>query len=294
MIAPVAFGAAGVVLLAMALRGWMLVRQVPGLGEDTTPARPRRQFGIGAVLAVLGRRVGPLYYRTLSARRREKVHRRILTAGQPGGFDVHTYAERKSVQLVLYGGAAFVFMLLGAGFAALFPLAFGLIAEDIRLSRLSRLRREEIDRSLPDFLDVLAVVVSAGLSFRQGLARVAGTLGGPLGEEIQATLRQLELGVSRREAFLELRDRSGSGRVSQFVTALLQAEELGAPLAETLLALSGDQRRQAAQDARRRAARAAPRVSLVVSLLIVPGAMVLLVASLYYGTGLSEHGLFPQ
>jgi tight adherence protein C len=298
-------GVGGAGLFVLALRGWVLLRTVPGLAVDAgepagaggragTAGAKRRRRGMSFLLGLVGRRAGPYFYRMLSPRRREKIQRRIVTAGRPGGLDIHSYCERKSAQLLLYGAAAVLFLALGVWITAAIALAFGLIAEDIKLSRASRLRRDEIDRSLPDFLDVLAVVVSAGLSFRQGLARVADTLGGPLADEVRATLRQMDLGVSRREALIDLRERAGSERLGQFVTALLQAEELGAPLAATLLELSGDQRREAAQETRRRAARAAPRVSLVVSMVIVPGTMIIIVAGLYYGTALSEHGLFPQ
>ena len=114
--------------------------------------------------------------------------------------------------------------------------------------------------------------MSAGVSFRPALRRVADSLGGPMGEEAIVALQQMELGSSRREAFLALRDRNESQFIAQFVTALLQAEELGVPLADSLVAISREMRGAAYQRGRREAARAAPRVSLIVSMLIVPGA----------------------
>jgi tight adherence protein C len=71
------------------------------------------------------------------------------------------------------------------------------------------------------------------------------------------------------------------------VTALVQAEELGAPLSDALIALGGDMRRYFAQDARRRAARAAPRVSLVITMVMVPGALVLMVVGIFLGSGIN-------
>ena len=94
---------------------------------------------------------------------------------------------------------------------------------------------------------------------------------GPAGEEILTALRQMDLGASRRDAFLALRARNESEALSTFIGAQLQAEELGVPLSEALNDIAIDMRRSAAQNARRRAARAAPRISLIVTTLIVPG-----------------------
>ena len=117
---------------------------------------------------------------------------------------------------------------------------------------------------------------------------MAESLGGPVGEEMLVALRQMELGASRREAFEALRERNASEQLTSFVAAQLQAEELGVPLSEALNDIASDMRRAAHQAARRRAARAAPRVSLVVTSLIVPGTMILIIASIVLGSGLTE------
>ena len=102
------------------------------------------------------------------------------------------------------------------------------------MSREGRLRQEQIERDLPDFLDILAVTVRAGLGYRLALGRVAEALGGPVGEEMLVALRQMSLGATRRAAFEALRDRNASEQLSSFVAAQLQAEELGVPLSEAL------------------------------------------------------------
>jgi tight adherence protein C len=184
-------------------------------------------------------------------------------------------------------------MLPGGSLLLVFPAAFGgWFAPDVWLSREGRLRQERIQRELPDFLDILAVTVRAGLGYRAALGRVAQELGGPLGEEMLTALRQMELGASRRQAFLALRDRSSSESLATFVAAQLQAEELGVPLSQALNDIAEDMRRAMHQDARRRAARAAPRVSVIVTTLIVPGAMILILVGMLLGSDVSESGLF--
>jgi tight adherence protein C len=104
-------------------------------------------------------------------------------------------------------------------------------------------------------------------------------------------LRQMGLGVQRREAFEALRDRNRSEALNSFVAAQIQAEELGVPLADALNDIAIDMRRIAHQGARRRAQRAAPRVALLTTTLIVPGAIILLLVSLLLGSGAADSGL---
>ena len=135
------------------------------------------------------------------------------------------------------------------------------------------------------------MTVRAGLGYRLSLARVAESLGGPVGEEMLIALRQMELGASRRAAFEALRERNASEQLSSFVAAQLQAEELGVPLSEALNDIATDMRRASHQAARRRAARATPRVSLIVTTLIVPGAMILILMALFLSSGVRDSGL---
>ena len=153
------------------------------------------------------------------------------------------------------------------------------------LTRLARSRRERIDRDLPDFLDVLAVTVTAGLGFRSALAVVSERFGGPIAEEIQTILHQLANGASVRSAFQAFGARTQSESVDEFVTAYLQSEELGAPLADTLNQIAADMRRASSQRMRQKAAKVTPRVTLIVTTALVPGALILLAAGMYIGFG---------
>lgn len=168
---------------------------------------------------------------------------------------------------------------------ALLLLAFGAFWTEAGIWSAIRIRKDVIERTLPDFLDVLAVVVSAGLGFRQALDRVSTRYEGPWADELRITLRQMDLGMSRREAFTELRRRNDSEQVAMFVTALQQGEELGAPIVDTLVSLAKDMRRTDAQNARRKAARAVPKATLMITTFMVPATMILLGAGLILGSG---------
>lgn len=243
---------------------------------------------VGGLAGHLGPRVAP----SIRGRQRERISHRLDLAGRPGGMTVQRFIGLKAALAALLGGLLLLLVIAGSA-PLLLPLALviGWFGPDVWLAREARLRQERIEHDLPDFLDILAVTVRAGLGYRAALARVAEALGGPISEEMLTALRQMELGASRRQAFLALRERSSSESLATFIAAQLQAEELGVPLSQALNDIAEDMRRAAHQDARRRAARAAPRVSVIVTTLIVPGAMILILVSILLGSDVSESGL---
>jgi tight adherence protein C len=232
----------------------------------------------------LGIRWAPMVMRMMGPARIAKMRARIEHAGHPYGLTVERYAARRAVYGFLGGLAALALLTRGNWFLALLLLAYAWWWADLGLWLAMRRRRDDIERTLPDFLDVLAVVVSAGLGFRQALERVNSVYQGPWSDEVRIALRQMDVGVSRRDAFDQLRRRNRSDQVGQFVTALQQGEELGAPIARTLLQIATDMRRTEAQNARRRAARMVPRATGVITILLVPATMILLITGTIIGS----------
>jgi tight adherence protein C len=105
-------------------------------------------------------------------------------------------------------------------------------------------------------------------------------------------LREMSLGVSRRRAFIGMRERVRSEGVASFVTALLQAEELGVPLSQALQDIAADTRRQHAEQVRQAMAKVGPKTSLVITMTIVPGAVLLIAAAMVLGNGGILNGIF--
>ncbi|MFD8674704.1 DUF5936 domain-containing protein [Streptomyces seoulensis] len=244
-----------------------------------------RTGAVGSVIDRMGMRYAPLVLRLMGPRLVARYRRRIDLAGNPGGLTIDRYAARRAVYGVLGTLGFLVFLLRGQWFVALLLLAFGAFWTEVGIWSAIRVRRDVIERTLPDFLDVLAVVVSAGLGFRQALDRVSTRYEGPWADELRITLRQMDLGMTRRQAFTELRRRNDSEQVAMFVTALQQGEELGAPIVDTLVSLAKDMRRTDAQNARRKAARAVPKATLMITTFMVPATMLLLGAGLLLGSG---------
>jgi tight adherence protein C len=246
----------------------------------------------GNAIDRLGIRWVPMVLRMMGPARVTRTRARIDHAGHPHGLTVERYAARRAVYGGLGGFGALVLLTQGRWFLALLLIAYGWWWADLGIWLAVRRRRDDIERTLPDFLDVLAVVVSAGLGFRQALERVNAVYQGPWSDEVRVALRQMDVGVSRRDAFDQLRKRNHSDQVSQFVTALQQGEELGAPIARTLLQIATDMRRTEAQNARRRAARMVPRATGVITTLLVPATMILLITGTIMGSQIQFGDIF--
>ncbi|QDQ16544.1 type II secretion system F family protein [Streptomyces spectabilis] len=244
-----------------------------------------RVSAAGGAVDRLGMRFAPLVLRLMGPKRVAAKRRRIDMAGNPGGLTIDRYAARRAVYGIFGLVLGLVFLTNAQPLFAAMTFAFGAMAADALIWQAIRERREVIDRTLPDFLDVLAVVVSAGLGFRQALDRVAEKYEGPWADELRITLRQMDMGVSRRQAFDELRRRNSSEQVAQFVSALQQGEELGSPIAETLIQLATDMRRTDAQNSRRRAAKTIPKATLVTLVFMLPATMILIAAGMFLGSG---------
>jgi len=273
---------------AIALRGFILVRDRGPVEERLVLTKEeetgRRSGPLTRLVDTLAGRLGPPLWRAASAKIRGRLARMLDRAGRPAGLTVEGLLGRCGAFALLGALGAGLLTLTGAGIAGLLLILLSVLGPMILLSRAGRMRQERLARDLPDFLDVLSVTVRAGLTYRSALGRVADALGGPMGEEATTTLRQMDLGATRRTAFISLRERNDCDALSSFVTAQLQAEELGVPLADTLNDITIDVRRSAHQNARRRAQRAAPRVSLIVTTLIVPASILLMVVTLFVGS----------
>lgn len=277
------------VLYGLGVLGYVLTRDPRSIEERFEHELTVDQRGRASVDPPLTRAykalqagLAPAVLELLGPERVARTQHTIDAAGRPQGVTVEGYAGRKAtLTLVLLAVALLVVVVGGLPPWLLGLPVLGWFLVDISLRQQATERQEEIERELPDFLDVLAVTVSAGMSFRPALARVADAFPGPLGDEVATALRQMSLGMGRRAALTGMRERNDSEQLAEFVTALLQAEELGAPLTETLRDIARDLRRAWEQNARRTAARTEPRISVIVTTTIVPAAAILILVGLF-------------
>ena len=144
---------------------------------------------------------------------------------------------------------------LVGGFLGAVMVGVGWFGPAIWLGARVDRRQMEVDLSLPDFMDRLALVLEAGLGFEVALRRTASGYPGMLGAELQRTIRQLDRGLSRSAGLVELGERVPSLDLNAFVAAVRQADRLGTSLAKALRVQTGllrARRRRRAQEASRR------------------------------------------
>ena len=133
-----------------------------------------------------------------------------------------------------------------------------------------RAKQKLVIRSLPDALDLITTCVEAGLGLDAALSRVADKAEGPLADELQKMLRDVSMGKLRREAMQELGERIGVEELTNFINAIIQAEQLGVGIAQVLRVQSDQLRTQRRQRAEKAAHEAPIKMLFPLVLFIFP------------------------
>lgn len=144
------------------------------------------------------------------------------------------------------------------------------------LSRAITERTEGIRRDLPETLDLLAISVEAGLGLEGAMEVVVQRDDGPLARELERTLQEMELGLSRRDALNNLKQRTQVTELSTFVQALVQADILGMPLARVLKIQADEMRTKRQQWAREKAGKLPVKILFPLVACIFPAILVII------------------
>lgn len=272
---------AGLLLIGLAAAAlvWSVVGALAGgAGSSATPSAAtylhsdstvlRIRTRAGRVVASPTRPAARLVARWTPESEMARLRRRAEAAGGAHLVEtVHVARAAGAVGAVLLWWATSPFL----GVVGLLSAWFG---PALWLDRRGRARAEAVRAALPDFLDLLAISVEAGAGLDAAMARAAGEVGGPLGEEFTRLLRTLDLGASRRSAFTELKDRVGVRELSTFVLALLQAESLGVSQASMLRTQAAEMRALRRRRAREQAARTPVKILFPLVFGIFPALMI--------------------
>lgn len=158
--------------------------------------------------------------------------------------------------------------------------AAGMLAPDALIERVSRRRHERLLAELADALDRLAVSAAGGRSSAASLAELAADGSGPLAVELGAAVAELSAGRSQEQALGSLRDRVGGAQIAGLVATIERSRRYGSPLAEQLRRQASSLRVDQRRAVQERAARAAPKIQLVVALVLVPSVLLMIAAGL--------------
>ncbi|MGI8441296.1 MAG: type II secretion system F family protein [Thermoleophilaceae bacterium] len=214
----------------------------------------------------------------------QDLEARIVAAGSPAGL-----GPRETMAAKLAGAVAAG--VLAATVGALLPGRLGILAmvlgpvggflgPDLWLRRRAAERGRRVRADLPAMLDLLRVSVQAGLPLTAALGAVGRRSSGPLATEWRRVGREVELGVSSPSAVRRMVARIPTPEVIALVGALERATRHGAPLSETLAAQAREARHARRRRIQEEAAKAGPKIQLVVALLLVPSVLLLVAAAL--------------
>jgi tight adherence protein C len=141
-------------------------------------------------------------------------------------------------------------------------------------------RKVQVQKALPDFLDMVATTVQAGLSVNQALGYAIDAAPGALGEEIRATLSEIRLGRSRSEALRAAAERLNQQQFTTTITAITQAERLGTNISKVLNELAEDVRNHRIMLVEEHAAKLPVKMVFPMAMFMLPALFVVIFGAL--------------
>jgi tight adherence protein C len=227
--------------------------------------QPKAAVGRHAPLSPLTSAVAWLAMRVMPSHQLDRLRHKLVQAGHRSERHIGVFLATELALGLLVAAGAYEFLHL-RGFDQRSPLmglvivamlgVLGLYLPYMWLRRRVENRQRRLRRSLPDALDLMAIAVTAGLSLDGAMQEVVERWDSELSQELQQVLTEMQLGASRRQALLNLVERTRLEELQLLVASLLQAEELGANVSETL-GVQAEQlrirRRQLAEEKARKA-----------------------------------------
>jgi tight adherence protein C len=205
----------------------------------------------------------------------ERGLRELLNSAGMYGTSVPAFVGRRILGAML-GPALLVLMSLAGrlDFRLLLGAALltvmGWYLPYVRVQRRARLRLEQIDREVPELVDLLVTTVEGGVGFAAGLQLASRSIEGPLGQELRLALREQSLGLTPEETLRNLSLRVDSPATRAFTQALVQGESLGVSIGTILRDLAIDMRKRRRQSAEERAQKTPTKILFPLVALILP------------------------
>ena len=250
---------------------------VSGVGRAVRRVDDQQGGQLGRVVFnSLARSVG----RVLPSSQIETTRRNLLMAGSPNGWDVQEFIGLRVFAALTLGVLGYLaevhngptnMLLFTVGFTAL-----GFMLPALWLTTRIQNRQHDIFRAMPNALDLLSVSVEAGLGLDQAIGEVCAKWQNELTREFARFLNEIRVGRSRHDALRGMVERTGVPELSGFVTAVIQADELGAGIAETLAIQAEQIRIKRRQHAEKLAHEAAIKMIIPMVFLMFPAIFVVL------------------
>ena len=258
------------------------IEQISAYGfAGALPASTEARPTVGARLGDLTGTVGEWLSRRFTRLRGRDYRARLVSAGM-----YTTTPERLlGTQLVVAVVAAFVWLWLGALAGASAPLMLlgtigavllGWIAPTFVVDSRARKRREQVERALPDLIDLLVVTLEAGLSFPQSLRLAAPKIKEPLSSEVRLTLQEQNMGLTLVEALGHLLTRVDTPGIRMFSRSIAQGETMGVSTGQIMRNLALELRKRQRAAVEERAQKAPVKILFPILFLIMPALFIVL------------------
>ncbi len=244
-------------------------------GDLDRPFGERLVEGVGGWLNSIGRHITP-------QGKMAALRRKLDFAGNPTGWTIDRVVALKALGLMVGGGLGVLLPLLAGSFSWALVLGIGLAVlgyflPNIILYQIAYNRSQEIQRGLPDALDLLTVSVEAGLGFDAALANVARNTEGPLAEEFFRVLQEMQLGSGRLDALRALSDRTDVRDLQSFINSMIQADAFGIPIANVLRVQAKEMRVKRSQRAEEAAQKVPVKILFPLIFFILPALLVVII-----------------
>ncbi|MAY98181.1 MAG: secretion system protein TadC [Nocardioides sp.] len=225
----------------------------------------------------------PLQARTLGLGRRlsgadsaERIRRKLDLAGNPPGWTVDRVTSGKIVGAVAGLVVALLFsLMLGAGApvriaVVLGGLVVGFFGPNLYLYQKAYDRSLQIQRDLPDAIDLMAISVESGLGFDAAVQQVSRNTKGPLADEFSRVLREMQIGQGRAAALRAMSDRTNVADLKSFVSSMVQADSFGVPVGQVLRVQTSEMRVKRRQRAEEKAQQVPVKITVPLIFCILP------------------------
>jgi tight adherence protein C len=212
-------------------------------------------------------KLGSLLSRSTPQKARQDLLNRLELAGRPGNLTPEDFVAVRLVAAAIFAALGLLLgLLFGNVLYLVISLAAGAIlgyyAPVLWLKQKVDARRSEIQKGLPDALDLLVICVDAGLGFDASLARVTDKYRNALSDLLSKALREVSLGRPRLEALDEMGRSSGVDDLHNFIQAVIQSEQFGTGIGKILRIQADEMRRKRRQRAQERGAQATLKMML--------------------------------
>src|SRR5947199_5901367 len=216
----------------------------------------------------------------------DAIQLKLALAGNPYRWTAADYLGIKAFAALVLGGMLFFLMTIGGnpGYAFLFGaigLAFGWFGPELLLRSKTQRRQKQIQRALPDALDLLVISVEAGLGFDAAIQRLVDKRDDPLAAEFARVLAEMRVGRSRRDALKDMVLRTQVADLNNFVGAILQAEQLGVSVTKVLSVQADQMRVLRRQRAEEKAAQLQLKLIFPLAIFIFPALCVVIMGPIW-------------